>query len=142
MRMSDWSADVCSSDLLERTAVSLEGNIAALQANIAQTRASIAEIRQQSIQLVQQYCSEAGAQLAAAEQKIADQPLQNVSATENYRRSVIRAPAAGIMDSLAYTPLGDVVQPGQSILPIVPTLLIFTSHTRNSTADGDPSHEG
>src|SRR3546814_9670096 len=106
MRISDWSSDVCSSDLqisanekqtkliapelkgvrdlwkrklvtinrlneLERTAVSLEGNIAALQANIAQTRAGIAEIRQQSIQLVQQYRSEAGAQLAAAEQQIA-----------------------------------------------------------------------
>src|SRR3546814_15164526 len=45
---------------LERTAVSLEGNIAALQANIAQTRAGIAEIRQQSIQLVQQYRSAIG----------------------------------------------------------------------------------
>src|SRR3546814_9513419 len=120
MRMSDWSADVCSSDLLERTAVSLEGNIAALQANIAQTRASIAEIRQPSIQLVQQYRSEAGAQLAAAEQKIADQRLQNVSAPENYRSSVLRAHAAGVIDSLAYTTIGGVVPPGQTILQIVP----------------------
>src|SRR3546814_12763855 len=101
MRISDWSSDVCSSDLqiaankkqtkliapelkgvrdlwkrklvtinrtneLERTAVSLEGNIAALQANIEQTRAGIAEIRQQSIQLVKQYRSEEGAQPAGA----------------------------------------------------------------------------
>src|SRR3546814_20376990 len=118
MRISDWSSDVCSSDLqisanekqtkliapelkgvrdlwkrklvtinrlneLERTAVSLEGNIAALQANIAQTRAGIAEIRRQSIQRVQKYRSAAGAKLAAATKKITNQQTQNKSDTEN-----------------------------------------------------------
>src|SRR3546814_3260896 len=112
------------------------------QANIAQTRAGIAEIRQQSIQLVQQYRSEAGAQLAAAEQKIADQRLQNVSATENYRRSVLRAPAAGVIDSLAYTTIGGVVPPGQTILQIVPDRGILTVDARISPADVDQLHAG
>src|SRR3546814_1211729 len=89
MRISDWSSDVCSSDL-----------------------------------------------------KIADQRLQNVSATENYRRSVLRAPAAGVIDSLAYTTIGGVVPPGQTILQIVPDRGILTVDARISPADVDQLHAG
>src|SRR3546814_8138299 len=72
----------------------------------------------------------------------ADQRLQNVSATENYRRSVLRAPAAGVIDSLAYTTIGGVVPPGQTILQIVSDRGILTVDARISPADVDQLHAG
>src|SRR3546814_9456995 len=62
--------------------------------------------------------------------------------TENYRRSVLRAPAAGVIDSLAYTTFGGVVPPGQTILQIVPDRGILTFDARISPADVDQLHAG
>lgn len=105
---------------LERTAVSLQGSIAALQADIAQARAGIAEIRQQSIQLTQQHRSEAATLLAETEQRIADQRQRNAGAADSFDRSIIHAPASGVIDQLAYTTIGSVIPPAQPILRIVP----------------------
>lgn len=105
---------------LERTAVSLEGSVAALQADIAQTRARISEVRQQSTQLVQQRRSEAAALLAETEQQIAEQRQRTANASEGFDRSIIRAPASGTVDQLAYTTRGSFIPPAQPILRIVP----------------------
>lgn len=105
---------------LERTAVNLEGDIAALQADIAQVRARISEIRQQAIQLGQQYQSEAATALAETEQRIAAQQARTASASDAYGRSLLRAPAGGVVDQLAYKTLGGVIPPAQPIMRIVP----------------------
>src|SRR3546814_4707206 len=57
-------------------------------------------------------------------------------------RSVLRAPAAGVIDSLAYTTIGGVVPPGQTILQIVPDRGILTVDARISPADVDQLHAG
>ncbi|MCF8708540.1 HlyD family type I secretion periplasmic adaptor subunit [Rhizorhapis sp. SPR117] len=127
---------------LERTAVSLEGNVAALQADIAQTRARIAEIRQQSIQIVQDSRSQAATQLAEVEQRLADQQVRTASAGDTFDRSVVRAPADGIVDALAYTTIGGVVPPAQTILRIVPDTGPMTVEAKISPADIDQIHTG
>jgi HlyD family secretion protein len=127
---------------LERTAVDLEANVAALDANIAQARAKITEIRQQMIQLDQDARSEAGAQLAEVVAKLAEQQVRTVSSGDIYDKSVIRAPYDGIVDKLAFTTVGGVIPPAETIMEIVPDTDQFTVDAKISPADVDQLRVG
>lgn len=127
---------------LERSAVSLEGNIAALQADIAQTRTRISEIRQQAIQLGRQYRSEAATALAETEQRIAAQQVRTASATDTFGRSIVRAPAGGIVDQLTYKTIGAVVPPTEPIMRIVPDGSIMAVEIRIAPNDRDQLRPG
>lgn len=105
---------------LERTAVDLEGGAASLGAQIAQARARIAELRQSGIQLDQDARSAAGAELAEVVAQLNDQQVRSVTADDTFDRSVVRAPADGVVDKLAYATIGGVVPAAQTILEIVP----------------------
>lgn len=122
---------------LERTAVDLEGNGASLQANIAQTRARITETRQQMIQLDQDARTTAGLELAEVSRKLAEQEVNKVNAGDQFDRSVIRAPYAGVIDKLAFTTIGGVVPAGNTIMEIVPDTDRLTVETKVSPADID-----
>lgn len=105
---------------LERTAAEMEGQIASLEAQIAQAAARITETRQQMLSLAETRRAEAGTQFAAIGNAINDQRMRHVNADEADRRSVIRAPYAGIVDKLTLTAVGDVVRPAETIMEIVP----------------------
>ena len=106
---------------LERQAVELEGSIGSLQSSIAGTQARIAEAREQQIQIGQSARTQAGAELARVETALNDQQIQSASAGDQFDRSVIRAPFAGVVDQLAYNAIGDVIRPAEPIMRIVPT---------------------
>ena len=122
---------------LERTAVNLQGNGASLSANIAQTRAQIAEIRQQIIQLDQDARAKAGIELADVSRNLALQEVSKANASDQYDRSVIRAPYAGVVDKLAFTTVGGVVPPGATIMEIVPDTDRLTVEAKVNPADID-----
>lgn len=127
---------------LERTAVDLQGNIAALQARIAQSQARMTEVREQIIQLDQTRRSDAGTQLAATNAALNQQQIHRVSAGDQRDRSVIRAPYSGVIDKLAFTAIGDVVRPAESILEIVPDDERMVVEAMVSPADIDQIRRG
>lgn len=127
---------------LERTAVDLDANVASLNANIAQSRARITEIRQQMIQLDQDARSEAGAQLAEVLQKLADQQVRSVSSDDAFDRSVIRAPSSGVVDKLAFSTVGGVIPPAETIMEIVPDTDGLEVKAQVSPADIDQLRPG
>ncbi|SFS13191.1 HlyD family type I secretion periplasmic adaptor subunit [Sphingomonas jatrophae] len=122
---------------LERAAVDLEGNAASLEANIAQTRARITETRQQILLLDQDSRTAAGAELAEVTRKLSEQQVNKTNAGDTFRRSIIRAPGAGVVDKLAFTTVGGVVPQGQTILEIVPDSEDLTVEARVSPSDID-----
>ncbi|MEM8724080.1 MAG: HlyD family type I secretion periplasmic adaptor subunit [Pseudomonadota bacterium] len=105
---------------MERTAIDLDGNIGALQANIAQSNAGIAQANEQRIQIGQTARAEAGAELAQVEAAINEQRVASASAGDQFDRSEIRASYAGTVDKLAYSAVGEVVRPAETIVEIVP----------------------
>jgi HlyD family secretion protein len=122
---------------LERTAVELDASSAALTANIAQTRSRISEIRQQAIQLDQEARSQAGAELAEVITALNDQQVRKVSTGDTFDRSIIRAPQSGIVDKLAFSTIGGVVPPAETIMEIVPDTDQMVVEARISPADVD-----
>jgi HlyD family secretion protein len=122
---------------LERTAVDLDANVASLGANIAQSRARVTEIRQQMIQVDQDARSQAGAELSEVIAKLADQQVRTVSTGDVFDKSVIRAPYDGVIDKLAFTTIGGVVPPAETIMEIVPDTDQLTVEAQISPADRD-----
>lgn len=127
---------------LERTAADLEGTIASLQAAIAQTEAKIIETRQQIVQLNQSSRSQAASELAEANESLNERQVEQVSATDAYARSDIRAPHDGVVDKLAFGSVGEVVQPAQTIMEIVPDSDRLIIEARVSPADVDQVKTG
>jgi HlyD family secretion protein len=105
---------------LERTSADMEGSIAALQAQIAQTQARITEANEQLIQLDQTRRADAGTQLATINGSLNQEQIRNVNATDIHERSVIRAPYSGTVDKIAFSTIGGVVRPAETIMEVVP----------------------
>jgi len=140
-----WKKDLVNiqrMNALERTAVDLEGNAAATEAQIAQMRARVAELRQASIQLEQDARSQAGVELTEVLAKLNEQQVRKVAAGDQYDRSIVRAPSDGVVDKLAYTTIGGVVPPAQTIMEIVPDTDRMIVDAKVSPSDIDQLHQG
>jgi len=119
-----WKQDLVTINRLnqlERTAADLEGQIASLRASIAQTQARIAETREQSINVRQTARSQAATDLTRLLETLNQQQVQSVSASDQYERSVIRAPVTGVVNKLVVNVKGDVARPAEPILDVVPS---------------------
>jgi HlyD family type I secretion membrane fusion protein len=127
---------------LERTAVDLRGSAGSLQANIAQARARITETREQLIQVTQTARREAGRQLGDVSARLNELQVRDVSADEANNRSVIRAPADGIVDKLTLSTIGGTVQPYEPIAEIVPVGDAMVVETPVSISDIDRVYVG
>jgi HlyD family secretion protein len=105
---------------IERTSVDMQGNIAALQAQIAQAQARITEANEQMLQQSETRRVEAGTQLGSINATLNQEQIRSVNATDQYDRSVIRAPYSGTVDKIAFSTIGDVVKPAETIMEVVP----------------------
>lgn len=122
---------------LERTAVDLDASSSSLGANIAQTRARISEIREQAIQVDQEARSSAGTELAEVVTALNDQQVRQVSTGDTMDRSIIRAPYNGVVDKLAFSTIGGVVPPAETIMEIVPDSDELVAEAKVNPADVD-----
>jgi HlyD family secretion protein len=122
---------------LERTAASIDGNVASLQAQIAEADARISETREQLIQVDQTRRIQAADQLEQVNTALNDQRVRSISAGEQHTNTEIRAPYSGVVEKLAYTTIGDVVRPAEPIMEIVPNgeLTVIEAMVRPSDVD-------
>ncbi len=105
---------------LERTSAGLHGRIAALQADIARMSAAITETQQQLIQLTQSRRADAAAQLASLNTALNDVQTRNIANEDQQENRSITAPYSGVVEKLRFSSVGEVIQPAQPILEIVP----------------------
>lgn len=127
---------------MERTAIELEGAAASYSSQIAQARARIAEIRQSSFQLDQDARTQAGVELNQIVAALADQKVKSVAAKDVFDRAILRAPYDGVVDKLAYSTIGGVVPPAQTIMEVVPSNDNLTIEVKVSPYDIDQMRIG
>src|SRR3546814_16397161 len=104
MRISDWSSDVCSSDLsklvqlgLEQQRMDHQRQIAVQEQNARRARASMAGVSQQIAQARAEAIREVLADLAKAEADVRLAREDLTKADQRSRLQVVRAPAEGIV---------------------------------------------
>lgn len=105
---------------LERAAVELRSQAGSMNADVAATRAQIAEIRGQMLSADNSMRSSSGTELTEVETQLAELERNKIAAQDTISRVSIRAPQSGTIDKLAFSTIGGVIPPGETILDIVP----------------------
>ncbi|MCG8559039.1 MAG: HlyD family type I secretion periplasmic adaptor subunit [Hyphomicrobiales bacterium] len=105
---------------LEREQARIASTVAGRDAEIARARNGIDEIKLQIIQAGRDLRQEVATELRQVESQIAVLDKRLIAARERYKRVDIRAAQAGTVLSLKVHTVGGVVQPGDTILEIVP----------------------
>jgi HlyD family secretion protein len=105
---------------LQREQTRLQGERGQFIADIARARAKISETELQIIQLDQDFLTEVLKDLRDTEGKIAELVERMVAAVDQLKRIDIRAPRAGIVNSLTVHTVGGVIANGETIMSIVP----------------------
>lgn len=105
---------------LERNAASLRGEAAELTAAISSTEIEIGETRLQILQVEREFQNEVAAELAETQTRIKDVSERITALSDIVSRTVIAAPASGIVNGMQVHTIGGIVPQGQPIAEVVP----------------------
>jgi HlyD family secretion protein len=106
---------------LLRSEAELIGQVGALQSQIGSSATQIVESRQQRERLTTTRVEQAVGELNTVRASIADLEEQVRAAQSVLERTVIRAPADGIIVKTAYTAPGSVIRAGEPVIQMLPT---------------------
>ncbi len=122
---------------LLRSEAELIGQVGALQSQIASSATQIVEARQQTERLTTTRVEQAVGELNTVRASIADLEEQVRAAQSVLERTVIRAPADGIIVSTVYTAPGSVIRAGEPVIQMLPTTreLIIEAQVRPQDID-------
>ena len=127
---------------LERADADLRGQQAGMTAQIARAGEGIGETRMQSLSLSQSTQEEVATQLRETEARISEVLPKLISVREQLQRSQIRAPATGRVVGLSIFTVGGVVDPGQTLMEIVPDNRTLVVRAHLDPADADDVYVG
>jgi HlyD family secretion protein len=105
---------------LQRDDARLQGERGQLLADIARSRAKIAETQLQNLQLDQDFRTDVLKDLRETQAKIAELQERANAASDELRRTEIRAPQAGIIYQLQAHTIGGVIGKGETVMQIAP----------------------
>lgn len=105
---------------LERTAAALEGEQGALRAQVARTREQIGETRLQTLGVSTKLDEDVAEQLRQVEVQLNELQPRMVELRDQLARAEIRSPATGQVVGLTVFTRGGVIQPGQTLMEVVP----------------------
>jgi adhesin transport system membrane fusion protein len=100
---------------------SLQGEAQSLASAIPAAQAAVAEAERRLAELGVRFRREAEQQLGACEQSIAQLRELLAEADDQGRRTTVRSPIDGVVDTIRTTTIGGVIAPGEPIMDIVPT---------------------
>lgn len=106
---------------LKRERSDLEGTLGALKSQIAMAKGQIAETEQHIEQVAKDFHQETISRIESITPEIAKLREQLESADLQLSRVAIRATSDGIVNQLAVHTVGGVIQPGETVMKIVPT---------------------
>ena len=127
---------------LRREAARLDGEHGQLTAAIALARGKITEIELKILQVDQDFSTEVGKELRETDYRINDMVERKVAAEDQFRRSRIVSPHAGIVHGLSVTTVGGVIAPGDDIMLIIPQREPLIAEVREQPQDIDQLHIG
>lgn len=105
---------------LERNIAENQGMIAELLGNTQRARNTISELKMRSLQRRQEYRKEVDTQLADVRREVQADAEKFRATAEELARTDIRASADGQVVGLAVQTVNGVIQPGQTLMDIVP----------------------
>lgn len=127
---------------LQRNTTRLRGEHGALISEIAVAKGRISETRLTIIQTAQDRQEEVLSQLREVQAEIVRLTEQRIAARDQLRRIDIRAPQNGIVHELAFHTIGGVIQPGETILNVVPDGFDLIVEARVTPTDRDQTAAG
>jgi HlyD family secretion protein len=105
---------------LERTAAQLDGELGSLRAQIAQSREAVGETRLQVSGVSTKMNEDVADQLRQIDVQLNELRPRMVELRAQIARNEVRAPASGEVVGLTIFTQGGVIQPGQTLMEIVP----------------------
>lgn len=127
---------------LEQNSAKLEGEYGALITDRAGLLAQIAETNVQITGLEEESLSDVMRDLRETEAKIAEQEARLLAAKDQLMRIDLRAPVDGVVHELSVHTVGGVINPGETIMKIVPGTAPLEFDMRISPIDIDQVHVG
>ena len=125
---------------LKRARADLQGNSGQEIAAKAEAEGKAIEIDRQSIQLDEDRRSEIAKDLTDVEAKIAENEERRGAAVDQLRRLYITAPLSGRVHELAVHTVNGVIDPGQTLMLVVPENDDLTVEAKVATRDIDQIH--
>ncbi len=123
--------------MMERTEAELDGNYGAFTADIARSNEAIGEARMQMVSMRRQILEGVATQMRDVQVRIDEIQPKLVSAREQLKRAMVRAPASGRIVGLSVHTVGGVVAPGQMLMEIVPQNRALVIEAKASPTDAD-----
>lgn len=105
---------------LELKIAQVTGEVADLQSNMLRAKYAILELRQRSLMIKEGYRKEVETQISQVRMEVDVNADKLKSLTDDLSRTEIRAPVEGQIVGLKFQTIGSVIQPGQTILEVVP----------------------
>ncbi|MDZ4111375.1 MAG: HlyD family type I secretion periplasmic adaptor subunit [Brevundimonas sp.] len=105
---------------LERTAAQLDGELGSLRAQIARSREAVGETRLQMSGVSSEMNEDVADQLRQIDVQLNELRPRMAELRSQISRSEVRAPASGQVVGLTIFTQGGVIQPGQTLMEIVP----------------------
>ena len=105
---------------LERVLADLSGTRGGDLAQIARAQASINEMKLRKLQRIQDFRKEVETQMSDVQKEVGNQSDRLTALTEEFERSVIKAPTDGTVVGMEAHTVGGVIRPGDRIMDIVP----------------------
>jgi epimerase transport system membrane fusion protein len=127
---------------MQRELLRLQGEKDGLDAEIAKAEVDISSTRSELMMTKQTYMEEVVTQLRETQQKKADLLSRQVAWQDTLNRLEIRAPATGEVVGSDVSTIGAVIQPGKTIMEVVPNEQKFAIKARVQVTDIDRVHPG
>jgi len=105
---------------LERSTAETLGSMADLQGNLERAMRAMTETKLRILQREQEYLKEIEAELSEVRSQVEAEGERFKALQDEWKRTIIRAPADGQVVGLTAQTIGGVVSPGQIIMDIVP----------------------
>lgn len=105
---------------LQREVSDLKGELDAQRLSIPRIQAGLAELNQKAEEITLNFKTRALAELNEYEAQFSRQQESNLALEDRVTRTAVRSPVHGTVKRLMVTTLGGVVQPGMSLVEIVP----------------------
>ncbi|MBB4304241.1 HlyD family secretion protein [Rhodobium orientis] len=127
---------------LKRDAARLVGEERAFGSQIAVTKGQISETQLKLLQVERDFRESVLKELQDVQAKVAELRERRVAAQDQLNRSDIRAPVSGIVHELKVHTVGGVIQPGDTVLKIIPISDTLVVDARISPVDIDQLQAG
>lgn len=106
---------------MERDATRIEGEHGALLSQIARTEGQISETELQILEVDETIVTDAQKEFREVEARLGELQERRVAAEDTLKRVEMRAPRSGIVHELTAHTVGGVVNPGDTVMSLVPT---------------------